>query len=46
MNIIPYYLFMTLFIGFMIIYVFGNDYYIILKNKNMHEDTDCVNCKP
>lgn len=46
--IIPYYFFMTLFIGFMIIYVFRNDYYVIIKNKNNNENyknNECINCK-
>lgn len=44
MTIIPYYLFMTLFIGFMLLYVFGDDYHIIVKNKSKGEKDMCVNC--
>lgn len=46
MNIIPFYFFMTLFIGFFLIYVLGNDYYVIIKNKSKSENykSDCINC--
>jgi hypothetical protein len=39
MEIDPFYFFMTLFIGFLIIYVFKNDYHVIMKNKK-----GCMNC--
>lgn len=34
MKFLPFYFFMALFIGFMMIYMFGNDYYLINKIKN------------
>lgn len=33
MKFLPFYFFVALFIGFMTIYMFGNDYYLIKKNK-------------
>ena len=33
MKFIPLYFFITLFIGFLIIYTFKNDYHVIIKNK-------------
>ena len=45
MRIIPYYFIMTLFIGFMLIYIFGNDYYVITKHKKKYVDGECINCK-
>ncbi len=44
MKIIPYYFVMTLFIGFMIIYLFKNDYYVITKNKKKIVNGECINC--
>ena len=33
MKMIPIYFFIALFIGFFMIYVFKNDYFVIMKNK-------------
>ncbi len=44
MKIIPYYFIMTLFIGFMIIYIFKNDYYVIAKHKKKFVNGICINC--
>ena len=34
MRLIPLYFFITLFIGFLFIYTFKDDYYVIIKKKN------------
>lgn len=33
MKFLPFYFFIALFIGFMIIYMFETDYHLIVKNK-------------
>lgn len=43
MKLIPFYLFIALFIGFFAIYVFKNDYFVILKNKKCANGT--LNCQ-
>lgn len=34
MKLIPLYFFITLFIGFLIIYTFKEDYYVVIKKKH------------
>ena len=31
--LVPFYFFIALFLGFFTIYVFKNDYFVIIKNK-------------
>lgn len=38
MKIDPLYFFITLFIGFFIIYVFKTDYHVIVKNKSKKQE--------
>ena len=42
MKLIPFYFFLSLFIGFFMIYIFKNDYFVIMKNKKC--DSDKANC--
>lgn len=36
MKLIPLYFFLVMFIGFLIIYTYKNDYYVIVKNKKCY----------
>ncbi len=42
MKLVPFYFFLALFIGFLIIYTYKYDYHIIFKNKKCIDDK-CYN---
>lgn len=37
MKFIPFYFFLALFLGFMIIYIYESDYFVIIKDKNCND---------
>ncbi|QKF93835.1 hypothetical protein QKU48_gp0377 [Fadolivirus algeromassiliense] len=45
MKFLPFYFFLAMFIGFMLIYVFDNDYFLIYKNKKDTFNGISCSCK-